>query len=149
MSYFHRARAFVRCVTALEPTSTNPRCPADARKLAQAQLMTCWDDPDPFWSSEMVLIAASELDLFASHESRGAPAIIDLDQMACVVGSKTVARMVLCAAGFYPNNRTFTNFDPDIDRGRQAIKITVPATYLSTALSNLADEARELEKFLA
>lgn len=97
----------------------------------------------------MVLIAASELDLFASFEARGAPAMIDLDQFASVVGSKTVARMVLCAAGFYLDGRTYTNHDPDTDHGQTLIKIAIPATYLSNALGNLADEARELENSLA
>lgn len=148
MSYLHRARAFMRCVSALEPTSTTPRCPADARKIAQARLITYWDDQDPFWTPEMVLIAAFELDLLASFEARGAPAIIDLGQFARVVGSKTVGRMILGAAGFYVDGHTYTNHDPEIDHGQTAVKITIPATYLSDALRNLTVEARELESSL-
>jgi hypothetical protein len=111
--------------------------------MALARLMTCWDDPDPFWTCEMVLVAASELDLYAGAAARGDPALIDFDDFADVVGSKNVARAILGAAGFYQDGKYYTNYDPDLPAGSPRV-VNVSKNYLVDALSALTEEAEEL-----
>ncbi|SEQ35009.1 hypothetical protein [Thalassovita taeanensis] len=144
MSKYEQSRAYCRTVVALEPGSTNPSCPADARKMALAELMTIWEHPDPIWTAGLVLVAAKQITDLVYFADLPGPAQIDCGDLVAALGCPRVARMVLRAAGFYiGRDGKWTDRNDDLPNQGPAQKVETPGNFFAKHLLELAEAVDE------